>query len=128
MYLWLSVLIASKVGSLVSLLALPLPFPFSLPLPLLFVSSSSSALSSTGNFSSSTEERHDDEEDCEEDASPSSPPNKSGAKERPSAANSTFARSAKVGAKSVFRTSCSTSEPAAIPGPRTKRGTWADSS
>src|SRR5215217_2450218 len=127
MYLWLSVLIASKVGSLVSLLALPLPLPFALPLRLLFVSSALSPLSSTGNFSSRTEERHD-EEDCEEDCSPSSPPNKSGANERPSATNSTFARSAKVGAKSVFRTSCSTSEPPAIPGPHTKRGTRTDSS
>src|SRR5215212_2723361 len=123
MYLWVSVLIASKVGSLVSLLALPLPLPFALPLRLLFVSSASSALSSTGNFSSRTEERHE-----EEDCSPSSLRNKSGAKERPSAGNSTFARSAKVGAKSVFRTSCSSSEPPAIPGPHTKRGTWVDSS
>src|SRR5215212_7365743 len=122
MYLWVSVLVALKVGSLVSLLALPLPLPFALPLPLLFVSSALSPLSSTGNFSSSTEERHG------EDDSPSSLRNKSGAKERPSAANSTFARSAKVGAKSVFRTSCSSSEPPAIPGPHTKRGTWVDSS
>src|SRR5919112_336047 len=62
-----------------------------------------------GNFSRRTDERHDEEG--------SSPPSND-TSERPSAENpSTPASSAKGGAKSVFRVSFCTCDPAATPGP-----------
>src|SRR5215211_1276711 len=96
---------SGPVSSLALFLPLALPF-------------SSSLVSSRGNFYSRTDERQD---------AGSSPP-KSGARERPSAGNEVPARSAKVGAKSVLRASLSIFNPLGTPGPRTNKGTRADSS